>query len=266
MKNCINCGITLADDEYFCGGCGAYQPEEDSPRNDKVNKETESENKVVKSISKPEEKMIEIDMEEDEPVYAFNTNANSVPLNSTYQNSTYVNPGYTSSSKKSSSINPVKIALVAVIIIGLLVVGYIIKDRFIGSPKKTAVAFMDALCDLDFEKMVESMANGDSASNTEVKEMQEYYSAIKTLSAYIKISYKIDKCEKISSVEKDNVWITSQSENSYFLVSKNKVDDVRVYYVTVTNENTANNTTTTSQLKLYVGKYKWKWKVVGISA
>ena len=267
LKKCVNCGIELTDDEYFCGGCGTYQPDTRSlgekkseiKVEDEADYESESKNEpnIVKSVYKPEEEMIEIDMEKDEPIDSFNTSSYTSSGYNTYQASNYA------SINNRKTKNPAKIAIVVVCIIGILLAGYIIKDRFIGSPKKTAVGFMDALCDFNADKMLDYYAGGENKNSEEAKQLKAAFALVDLIAAQYDITYKIKSYDELSGSKEKDFWDNATDETVF--VSERNVKKVVICKVSVTTKDTSTGMSETAESELYIGKYKGKWKVIGMA-
>ncbi|MBQ3544941.1 MAG: zinc ribbon domain-containing protein [Lachnospiraceae bacterium] len=257
MKECVNCGTQLNDDEYYCEACGNFQPDD---RSSGGMNGSYYEAETVKPLHKPEEKMIEIDMEADEPIDSFNPVSNNSNTYGGYAGNNYDYDTPVTYNNKSNK--PVKIVFAVAFVVILLIAGIVIKDKVIKDPRTAAEYYLDSICDMDGEKMLDAMAGGEKASSKEVEQMEALCTLVEMYLEKYEISYTIKSVKELSDSEEDVFWNTVK-ENEVF-TTKNKVKKMAVCKVNVKVKDKETFISQETNNELYVGTYKGKWKVVGV--
>lgn len=264
MKSCINCGIELRDDEYFCGGCGSYQP--DGRSLDIVKNDVQEEAKIKgrniyeRGSFRPEEKSYEMDMSMDEAVDTF---SNKPVKNEAYK-PLAVNDELVNKSKKNRRTKSHMGTLGKVIcVIAIIVLFFWAKDRFLESSEKIAEGFLGDLCEMKSDKILDYCYDGKEETE-EAKELKVYLSEIKKFEAQYNLSYKINNNKELSSLEKKEFWKNLSSETMFIDEENDDLKEFTVYNVAITSNDLSSGETENLTVELYVGKVKGKWKVIGI--
>ena len=264
MKVCVNCGIELRDDEYFCGGCGSYQPDKRSfgQKIDEIQDEAKINGRNIydRGAFRPEEKNYEIDMSEDEAVDSF---SNTPIKNETYRplscNDDLVNKPKRSRRTKSHMGTLGKV----ICVIAIIILFFWAKDRFLDSSEKVAEGFFSAMCDMKSDKVLEYCYK-EKEETQEAKELREYLSDLNKFELQYDLSYKINNNKELSSLEKKEFWKNISSETMFINKENDDLKEFNVCKVTITSKDLSSGETKNLVVELYVGKVKGKWKVIGI--
>lgn len=257
MKECVNCGTQLNDDEYYCEACGNFQPDD---RSSGGMNGSYYEAETVKPLHKPEEKMIEIDMEADEPIDSFNPVSNNSNTYGGYAGNNYDYGSEVAYNKKTN--NPYKIVFAVAFVFILLIAGIVIKDRVIKNPRTAAEYYLESLCEMDGEKLMDSMAGGEKLSAEEKKQFEAMCTLIGVYAKQYDISYTIKSVKELSDSEEEIFWNTINPNQVY--TSKSKVKKMAICKVNVEAKDKQTFLSQETENEVYVGKYKGRWKVIGV--
>jgi predicted nucleic acid-binding Zn ribbon protein len=253
MKECVNCGASLNDDEYYCENCGNFQSD------DRLGSQT---NGGMYDNIRPENnsggKMIEVDMEADEPIDAFNAAASKYNTYGGNNSNDYAGTmDYNKKSNKSA-----KIVFGIAFVILLLIAGIVIKDRVIKDPRTAAEYYLDGICDMDTEQVIDAMAAGEDFGSKGENLIDSMFNTSESYFETYEMSYTINSVKELSDVQEDAFWKLSKLYSVY--VPENKVKKVTMCNVKLTVKDKNTFLSDSMDIKIFVGKYKAKWKVIGV--
>lgn len=273
MKHCVSCGLELRDNEFFCGGCGAYQPDTRSLGEEKnygyedVEVKVNERNIYTSGYYEHEDNNYEIDLEKDEAVDTLNkATVENVAYKPLACNDHLVNkPKRDRRTKRHMSTFSKVICVIAVIVLLFWA-----KDRFLDSSDKVADGFLDSLCELKSDKVLEYCFKekkddkNDKEENDEVKKVRESLSDLEKYESQYNLSYKINSNKEFSSLDKKDFWENISSETMFITEDNDELKELNLYKVTITKNDLSSGSIENINVELYVGKVKGRWKVVGI--
>lgn len=272
MKTCVNCGMDLRDDEYFCRGCGTYQPDE---RNldaiEEENKDYKSSVEIVsetnffdsslyyQELYKEEEKVV--DLEKDEAIdYINGTTKRTLD---TYRplacNDELVNKPKRNRRTKRTMGTVGKV----IIAIGLVCLVFFMKDKFLTSHEKISEGFLDAVCEFKSDKAMEYCFIDDKISE-EAKKAKKEIESLEKISLQYDISYRIQNTKEFTSLEKKEFWKNLSDETMFITEDNDDMKEFVLNKVNITRKDLSTGNIENIVFDLYVGKVKGKWKIVGL--